>query len=125
MRITSAIKDRLEQNAQQRRGLRLGGEGISRTQEIHLEYLRIEEKTFNDMLIQIQDKRWKLLNNRKLLLMLTIFGMSLYVLGMFYMFKEMDLSRVEQWQFAVTAMPFWLILTIIPVAAIALITARR
>jgi biotin transporter BioY len=50
--------------------------------------------------------------------------MSIYVLGIFYMFQELDLSKVEQWQFAITALPFWLILMLIPVALITFITTR-
>jgi len=123
MRITAIIKDRLEKNLQQRRRL-WSGEGQSRLQEIHQEYLNIEAETLNHMLHQIQGRRWKLFRDRRFTLILAVLGMSIYVLGIFYMFKELDLSRVEQWQFAVTALPFWLILTIIPVVIITILTAR-
>jgi hypothetical protein len=125
MRIKSAIKERLEQNAQQHNSLQQGGRGISRKQEIRLEYLRIEAQALNDMLHQIHNKRWQIFRDKRISLFLSILGMSIYVLGIFYMFKELDLSKVEQWQFAVTAMPFWLILTIIPVAIITFLTARN
>ena len=123
MRITAIIKDRLEKNLQQRRRL-WSGEGQSRLQEMHQEYLNIEAETLNHMLHQIQGRRWKLFRDRRFTLILAVLGMSIYVLGIFYMFKELDLSRVEQWQFAVTALPFWLILTIIPVVIITILTAR-
>jgi hypothetical protein len=56
---------------------------------------------------------------------MSIVAMSLYVVGIFYMFKELDLSKVEQWQFAVTALPFWLIVILIPLAVITLLTSRN
>jgi biotin transporter BioY len=56
---------------------------------------------------------------------MAISAMSIYVLGIFYMFQELDLSKVEQWQFAITALPFWLILMLIPVALITFITTRN
>lgn len=124
MRIIATIKDRLESNTQQRR--RLGQDQVMpKTQQIRLEYLRMEAQIYHDMLGQLRNRRWSIFRNRKLSLVLAISTMSIYVLGIFYMFQEMDLARVEKWQFAATALPFWLILTLIPVAFIALITARN
>jgi hypothetical protein len=56
--------------------------------------------------------------------MLAIFAMSFYVVGIFYMFKQIDLAKVEQWQFAMTALPFWSILVLIPVALITFFNTR-
>ena len=123
MRISTAIKERLEQNSQQLRRISDEESTFSRTQEIRREYLRIEAETFHNMLHQIQNRRWRIFRDKRFVLILAILSMSMYVLGMFYMFKELDLARVEQWQFAITAMPFWLILTIVPVAIITLLTA--
>lgn len=124
MGLAYTIKDRLEGNARQRQRLRQVGMARSRPQEIHLEYLRLEAQTFNEMLLELQNRRWTIFKNKKFSLMLSIFAMSVYVVGVFYMFKEIDLSRVEQWQFAITALPFWLILVLIPMAIITFLTTR-
>ena len=124
MRTSSAIQDRLERNSHQRRALREAGLDISRQQEIHLEYLRIEAQTFNEMLLEVQNNRWAAFRTKKFSLLMAISAMSIYVLGIFYMFQELDLGKVEQWQFAVTALPFWLILMLMPVALITFITTR-
>ena len=124
MGLTYTIQDRLEGNARQRRRLRRVGAARSRGQEIHLEYLRIEAQTFKDMQLQLQNRQWTIFKSRKYSLMLAIFAMSLYIVGIFHMFKQMDLSKVEQWQFAMTALPFWLILVLIPVALITFFTTR-
>ncbi len=124
MRIVSTIKDRIARNAHQRHKLGQAGMDRSRPQEIHLEYLRLEAHTFNEMLMELQSRQWIIFKNKKFSLMLSIFAMSFYVLGIFYMFQELDLSKVEQWQFAITALPFWLILVLIPVAIITFLTAR-
>ena len=125
MRTASAILNRLERNAHQRRALREAGLDISRQEEIHLEYLRIEAQTFNEMLMEVQNNRWSAFRTKKFSLFMAISAMSIYVLGIFYMFQELDLSKVEQWQFAMTALPFWLILMLIPVALITFITTRN
>ena len=125
MGIVSTIEDRIERNTVQRQNIINTRKGMSREQEIHLEYLRIEAETFDEMLSALQTKRWALFTNKKFLLVLAIFSMALYVLGIFYMFQDLDLSKVEQWQFAMTALPFWLILTLIPMALIAFLTARN
>lgn len=122
MGLAYTIQDRLEGNARQRQRLRQVGMARSRQQEIHLEYLRLEAQTFNEMLTELQSRRWTIFKNRKFSLMLSIFAMSLYVVGISYMFKELDLAKVEQWQFAITALPFWLILVLIPVAIITFLT---
>ncbi len=124
MGLAYTIKDRLEGNARQRQRLRQVGMARSRPQEIHLEYLRLEAQTFNDMLTELQSRRWIIFKNKKFYLMLSIFAMSLYVVGISYMFKELDLAKVEQWQFAITALPFWLILVLIPMAIITFLTTR-
>lgn len=124
MGLAYTIQDRLEGNARQRQRLRQVGMARSRQQEIHLEYLRLEAQTFNDMLTELQSRRWIIFKNKKFSLMLSIFAMSLYVVGISYMFKELDLAKVEQWQFAITALPFWLILVLIPVAIITFLTTR-
>jgi len=124
MGIVSAIENRLESNAEQRHKIQSIGNGRSREQEIHLEYLKIEAKTFDDMISELQTKRWALFSNKRFLFVLAVFAMSLYVMGIFYMFQDLDLSKVEQWQFAMTALPFWLILSLIPMALIAFLTAR-
>ncbi|TDI72201.1 MAG: hypothetical protein E2O88_00530 [Bacteroidetes bacterium] len=124
MGLAYTIKDRLEGNARQRQRLRQVGMARSRSQEIHLEYLRLEAQTFNEMLLELQNRRWTIFKNKKFSLMLSIFAMSVYVVGVFYMFKELDLSKVEQWQFAITALPFWLILVLIPMAIITFLTTR-
>ena len=124
MGLAYTIQDRLEGNARQRQRLRQVGMARSRQQEIHLEYLRLEAQTFNDMLTELQSRRWIIFKNKKFYLMLSIFAMSLYVVGISYMFKELDLAKVEQWQFAITALPFWLILVLIPVAIITFLTTR-
>ena len=90
-----------------------------------MEYLRIEAQTFQDMLSEIRNKRWPIFNNKKLLLTFSIFAMSMYVVAVFYMFEGIDLSKVEQWQFAMTALPFWLILTIIPMVLITMFTTWK
>lgn len=125
MRIVSTIKDRLERNTEQRRQLKRMNAFMSRKQEIQLEFLRIEAQVFKDMLNQLQNRRWSMFRSKRLSLGLAILAMSVYVLGIFYMFKELDLSKVEQWQFAATALPLWLILTLIPVAFITFITTRK
>ena len=125
MGIVSTIKDRLQDNAAQRKDLRSYGSGLSRSQEIHLEYLRLEAQTFQDMLSEIQNKRWYIFSNKKFLLTLSIFAMSMYVMGIFYMFEGIDLSKVEQWQFAMAALPFWLILMIIPMVLITIFTTWK
>lgn len=125
MRLAYTIQDRLEGNARQSQRLRQVGMARSRQQEIHLEYLRLEAQTFNDMLTELQSRRWTIFKNRKFSLMLSIFVMSLYVVGISYMFKELDLAKVEQWQFAITALPFWLILVLIPMAIITFLTTRQ
>jgi len=122
--LAYTIQDRLEGNARQRQRLRQVGMARSRQQEIHLEYLRLEAQTFNEMLLELQNRRWTIFKNKKFSLMLSIFAMSVYVVGVFYMFKELDLSKVEQWQFAITALPFWLILVLIPMAIITFLTTR-
>lgn len=124
MGLAYTIQDRLEGNARQRQRLRQVGMARSRQQEIHLEYLRLEAQTFNDMLTELQSRQWIIFKNKKFSLMLSIFAMSLYVVGISYMFKELDLAKVEQWQFAITALPFWLILVLIPVAIITFLTTR-
>lgn len=124
MGLAYTIQDRLEGNARQRQRLRQVGMARSRQQEIHLEYLRLEAQTFNDMLTELQSRRWIIFKNKKFSLMLSIFAMSLYVVGISYMFKELDLAKVEQWQFAITALPFWLILVLIPMAIITFLTTR-
>jgi uncharacterized membrane-anchored protein len=122
--LAYTIQDRLEGNARQRQRLRQVGMARSRPQEIHLEYLRLEAQTFNDMLTELQSRQWIIFKNKKFSLMLSIFAMSLYVVGISYMFKELDLAKVKQWQFAITALPFWLILVLIPVAIITFLTTR-
>lgn len=124
MGLAYTIQDRLEGNARQRQRLRQVGMARSRQQEIHLEYLRLEAQTFNEMLTELQSRRWIIFKNKKFSLMWSIFAMSLYVVGISYMFKELDLAKVEQWQFAITALPFWLILVLIPVAIITFLTTR-
>ena len=127
MRIIAAIKEKLERNAQQRRllvGLGIQ-ENLPRTEQIHLEYLRIEAQTYQDMLGQLRSRRWSWPKSKKISLATAVVTMSLYVLGIFYMFKEMDLSRVEHWQFAVTTLPLWLIITLVPVALITFLTSRN
>ena len=125
MGIVSTIEDRIERNAAQRNNIINTRSSMSREQEIHLEYLKIEAQTFDEMLSELQTKRWALFTNKKFLLVLGIFSMALYVLGIFYMFQDLDLSKVEQWQFAMAALPFWLILLLIPMALIAFLTARN
>lgn len=125
MRIVGEIKDRIQQNAHQRRMIGQTGYEMSRLEEIRLEYLRIEAQALHHMLGQLKTSPWELLKNRKVSLVTAIFSMSLYVIGIFYMFKEMDLSKVEQWQFAVTALPFWLIIILVPLAVITLLTTRN
>lgn len=125
MGISSTIEDRLERNAAQRHTIINTRSSMSREQEIHLEYLRIEAQTFDDMLSELQTKRWALFTNKRFLLILAIFSMALYVLGIFYMFQDLDLSKVEQWQFAMTALPFWLILALIPMGLITFLTAHN
>jgi len=125
MRVISEIRERLEQNTHQRRDIGRNGYTVSRLDEIQMEYLNIEAKALNDMLSQVQQRRWALLKSKKFLYFLSIVSMSAYVIGMFYMFKEMDLSRVEQWQFALTALPFCLIIVVVPMALIALLTNRK
>ena len=127
MRIIATIKERLERNAQQRRrlvGMELNQE-LPRKQQIRLEYLRIEAQTYQSMLGQLRNRRWYWPKSRKIKLAIAVALMSFYVLGIFYMFKEMDLSKVEQWQFAATTLPFWLIITLVPVAIITFLTSRN
>ena len=125
MRIIATIKNKLEQNAQERIFLSKNNSPKLPAQQIQLEFLSIEEQTYNDMLSQVRSRRWSLFRNGKAKALLAIVTMSLYVLGIFYMFKEVDLSKVEQWQFAVTILPFWLILTLIPVTIIVFLTTRN
>jgi hypothetical protein len=125
MRIVGEIENRLQKNAIQRRMINQNGYEISRQEEIRLEYLAIEAQTFNQMLDRLRNRRWTLLRNKKFAFFMSIVAMSLYVVGIFYMFKELDLSKVEQWQFAVTALPFWLIVILIPLAVITLLTSRN
>ncbi len=124
MRISATIKDRLAVNAQQRRTLEPSDQALPRIEKIRMEYLDIEAETYRHMLEKLP-KGWSFFRNKRLSLVVAITTMSLYVLGIFYMFQEMDLSKVEQWQFAITALPFWLILTLIPVAIITFLTTRN
>ena len=126
MRIVAAIKERLEQNAIQRSRLAESevDHSLPRPEQIHLEFLRIEAQTYQEMLGQIRNRRWSWFRSKKISLAGAVGAMSLYVLGIFYMFKEMDLSRVEQWQFAVTTLPFWFIIILAPMVIIALMTSR-
>ena len=125
VRIIATIKNKLEQNARERVFLSKNNSHKLPTQQIQLDFLSIEAQTYNEMLSQVRSRKWSLLRNRKTSALLAIVTMSLYVLGIFYMFKEMDLSKVEHWQFGVTILPFWLILTLIPVAIIELMTTRN
>ncbi len=121
MRKMVALKERLEQNAQQRSQLLQFDieHSLPRTKQIHLEYLRIEAQTYQEMLGQIRDRRWYWPRSKRVSLAGVVTIMSLYVLGIFYMFQEMDLSKVEQWQFAVATLPFWFIMVLVPMAIIA------
>ncbi len=123
--MISVIQDRIAENTQQRRILNQFGVDRSRQEEIHLEYLRIEARTFNEMLIEVRNNRWAPFRTKKFLAFVAIVVMSCYVLGIFYMFQGLDLSKIEQWQFAMTALPFWLILMLVPVALITFITNRN
>jgi len=125
MRIIATIKDRLERNARQRRSLQKSKSDMMRTHQIQLEYLKIEAQTYSDMLNAMRSRSWSIFHNRKFSLLLAIVAMALYVLGIFYMFREMDLTKVEHWQMAITGLPFWLILTLIPVAVITFLTTRN
>ena len=125
MRIATSIKDRLEQNARERRNLQDSRREMLRAQQIQLEYLRIEAQTYQDMLNAMRSRRWSIFSNRKFTSLVAVISMALYVLGIFYMFREMDLTRVEQWQIAATALPFWLILTLVPLAIITFLISRN
>jgi hypothetical protein len=125
MRTIAAIKERLDQNARERSILDHHNLDLPKTGQIHLEYLRIEAETYNGMLDTVRNRRWSIFRNRKFLLLLAIISMSVYVLGVFYMFRGLDLTQVAQWEIAVTALPFWMILTVVPLAAIAFLTTRN
>jgi hypothetical protein len=127
MRIVATIKERMECNAQQRRHLRASGvdHDLPRKQQIYLEYLRIEAQTYEEILGQLRGRRWYWPKSKRVSLGAVITVMSLYVMGIFYMFKEMDLSKVEQWQFAVATLPFWIIMVLVPIAVISFMTSRN
>lgn len=125
MRTIAAIKERLDQNARERRSLDHFNLDLPRTEQIHLEYLQIEAETYNGMLDTVRNRRWSIFRNRKFWFLLAILSMSVYVLGIFYMFRELDLTQVAQWKIALTALPFWMILTVVPLAAIAFFTTRN
>ncbi len=124
MRVSAKIRERLQQNEFQRRDIGRNG-FATRLDEIQMEYLSIEAQALDHMLVQLQKRRWTRLRGRKSTYFIAIFAMAAYVIGIFYMFKGMDLTKVEQWQFAVTALPFWLIIVLIPVTLITLLTTRN
>ena len=125
MRTAAAIKERLDQNARERRSLDHQSLDLPKTEQIHLEYLQIEAEIYNSMLDTVRNRRWSIFRNRKFWLLLAIISMSLYVLGIFYIFRDLDLAQVARWKVAVTALPFWMILTVTPLAGIAFLTARN
>lgn len=125
MRISAAIKERLEENAARLQAIKDQQEKLTKAQQIELEYLQMESQTFQEMLLKAQSRWWRLfMPSKKWKLLWVIVGMSIYVVAIFHIFQEMDLRQVEQWQFAVTTIPFWLIFTIIPLAIITLLTSR-
>ena len=125
MRASAKIRERIQQNEFQSHDLGRNGLTLTRLDEIQMEYLSIEAQALDHMLVQLQKRRWNRFRGRKSTYFIAIFTMAAYVVGIFYMFKGMDLSKVEQWQFAITALPFWLIIVLVPVALITLLTSRK
>ena len=124
MRTSSAIKEKLHQNAARIQAIRQHQQ-LTRVQQIELEYLQMEAQTFQDMLSKLKKSWWRRLIPRKNVFYLAIvLGMSTYVVSMFNVFDQMDLSKVEQWEFAVTAVPFWLMIALVPMAIITLLTSN-
>ncbi len=124
MRTSSAIKEKLHQNAARIQAIRQHQQ-LTRVQQIELEYLQMEAQTFQEMLSKLKKSWWRRLLPRKNVFYLAIvLGMSTYVVSMFNVFDQMDLSKVEQWEFAVTAVPFWLMIALVPMAIITLFTSN-
>ncbi|MDH3708522.1 MAG: hypothetical protein OER04_01475 [Cyclobacteriaceae bacterium] len=124
MRISSAIKEKLHQNAARTQAIRQHQQ-LTRVQQIELEYLQMEAQTFQEMLTKLKKSWWRRLLPRKNVFYLAIvLGMSTYVVSMFNVFDQMDLNKVEQWEFAVTAVPFWLMIALVPMAIITLLTSN-
>ena len=124
MRTSSAIKEKLHQNAARIQAIRQHQQ-LTRVQQIELEYLQMEAQTFQEMLSKLKKSWWRRLLPRKNVFYLAIvLGMSTYVVSMFNVFDQMDLNKVEQWEFAVTAVPFWLMIALVPMAIITLFTSN-
>ena len=125
MRTSSAIKEKLHQNAARIAAIRTH-ESLSRLQQIELEYLLMEAETFQQILEKSKKTWWKrLLPRKSVFFILTLLAMSAYVVSIFEVFDQMDLSKVKQWEFAVTAMPFWLMLALVPMAVITILTSNE
>lgn len=123
MRISTAIKERLHQNAVRTRAIEQQPK-LNKVQQIELEYLQMEAQTFERMLSQLKKSWWKQILRKHLFFTMILLGMSLYVVSISRVFDQMDLSKVEQWEFAVTAMPFWMMMALVPMAVITLFSSR-
>ena len=125
MRTSSTIKEKLQQNAARIEAIRTY-DSLNRLQQIELEYLQMEAETFQLMLEKAKKSWWKRLIHRKsIFFMIILMAMSAYVVSIFEVFDQMDLSKVKQWEFAVTAMPFWLMMALIPMAVITILTSNK
>ena len=125
MRTSSAIREKLQQNAARIAAIRTY-DSLNRLQQIELDYLQMEAETFQLMLEKAKKSWWKRLVPRKsIFFMITLLAMSAYVVSIFEVFDQMDLSKVKQWEFAVTAMPFWLMMALIPMAFITILTSKE
>jgi|GEM_PF-5938191 len=126
MRISSTIKERLQQNADRLNEIQAQESTLTPVERIMVEYLEQEAETFNEMLLMLEQNRWRRIFTWKNWgFALTLLALSTYVVLVFQMFKGLDLSRVQQWEFVVTALPFWLMMAVIPMGAFLIFINRK
>ncbi len=121
MRTSTLIKERLQQNTEKLMAIQRNSQ-LSKVQQLEMEYLEIEAETFRQMLTKVGGKGWKNWLLRKWVsFSVVLLSLSFYVVLVFHMFGSIDLSKVQQWEFVVTAMPFWLMAIVVPIALVVLI----
>jgi hypothetical protein len=126
MRISSTIKERLQQNADRMQEILDQDTTLTPVQRIQMEYLEEEAEAFRAILNTLEQNRWRnFFNWRNWVFWVALLGLSTYVVFVFQMFKNLDLTRVEPWEFVVTALPFWLLMAMIPVTALFMIFKRK
>ncbi len=125
MRTSTAIRARLQENALRMKAIQEVDAQLSRVQQIEIEYLMMEAETFNDMLGKLNNSWWRrLISPKQARFTIALLAMSLYVVSIYRIFSTIDLSQVEQWEFVATALPFWLICALVPIAMFTLIVSK-